>query len=133
MTVPWPRDLTMTANAGASLATGSLQTIVGRSQYTATVQAVAYIPAGSVSGASGNNRTLTLYNRGTGAGTVAVAALTLVSGTNLTDNTAGVITLATGSSLTVAVGDVLEWDSTANASGVADPGGHVVVTLALRS
>ena len=132
MTVPWPRDLTMEANAGASLATGTLQTVLGRSQYTAVVQAVAFVPAGAVTGTSGNTRTLTLFNRGTGAGTVSVATLTLASGTNLADNTATAITLATAANRVVAVGDVLEWESAAVSSGLADPGGLVVMTMALR-
>jgi hypothetical protein len=132
MSTSWPRDLTIEENVGASLATGNLQAIIGRSRYPATVSSVTYTPTAAVTGASGNNRTLTLFNRGTGAATVSVATLTLVSGTDLTDNVPATITLAS-TGRDVNVGDILEWDSTANSSGVADPGGLVTVQFALRS
>lgn len=132
MSVSWPRDLSFEANVGASAATINAAVIVGRSRYTGIVSAVAYIPSASVTGASGDSRTLTLVNRGTGAGTVSVASLALTSGNNLTDNVAATITLATGSARTVAVGDVLEWVSTAQSAGLADPGGLVIAQIALR-
>ena len=133
MSVSWPRDLTMQANVPASAATIDTQVIIGPCRYRATVQSVSYIPAGNVTGVSGDNRTLTVTNHGTGASTVSVASLPLVSGSDLADNVAATITLASGSARDVEVGDVLGFASTKQSAGVADPGGLVIVTLALRS
>lgn len=133
MSVSWPRDLTMQAHVPATAATNDLQMIVGPVRYSATVQSVTYIPAGDVTGASGDNRTLTVINHGTGAGSVSVASLPLTSGNNLSDNVAATITLASGSARNVEVGDVLGYASTKQSAGVADPGGLLIVTLALRS
>lgn len=133
MSVQWPPDLTFTENVGASLATGSLTSVVGRSRLPGIVSTVQYIPAGSITGAATNNRTLTLLNRGTGAGTVAVATLQLVSGTDLVANTPKTITLAAGAALTINPGDILGWESSAVSSGLADPGGLVIVQMSYRT
>jgi hypothetical protein len=89
-----------------------------------TVSSVIYIPQAALTGAATNNRTLTLYNRGTGSGTVPIASLQFVSGTNLSDNVPKTITLSTTSAnLLLAAGDVLEWESLHVGTGIADPGG----------
>lgn len=133
MSVPYPRDLTIQENVGAAAATDDLSTIVGRMDRPATVNSVSYIPAANQSGAATNNRTLTLYNRGTaGSGTAVLARLTLSSGVNLSDNIPKTITLGSAADLSVGVGDVLEWESLHVNTGVADPGGMVIVTYAQR-
>src|SRR5581483_7322059 len=77
-----------------------------------------------------NNRTLSVVNRGGGAGTgsTVIATVTLNSGTNLVDNVPTALTLSSVSgALTIASGDVLEFTSVHNGTGVADPGGLVAV------
>ena len=85
-------------------------------------------------GAAANHRMLSLYNRGSaaGTGTTRVATLDLTSaaaGGTLTNNVASSLTLtSTTTFLTVAAGDVLEWESSMSATGMNDPGGRVIIT-----
>lgn len=127
----WPRDLQMEANAPAVGTTAANAVVVGQSRYTATVSSVQYVPAAGVTGVVTNNRTLTLLNRKTGAGTTTIASIALTSGTDLTDNVAKTIPLATG--INIEVDDMLEWASDPVSGGLAEPGGLVIVQLAMRS
>lgn len=126
MTFPLTRKYgVITQPAGT---TADLLTLVDAAYEAETVSSVLYYPQGAVTGAATNNRTFTLYNRQTGAGTIAVATLSLVSGTNLSDNVAKAITLSTTSAnLLLAAGDLLEWESLHILTGLADPGGRVAV------
>jgi len=111
-------------------ATADDSTIVGQAPYAATATSVLYIPKATQNGAATNNRTLSVVNRGGGAGTgsTVIATVTLNSGTNLVDNVPTALTLSSVSgALTIASGDVLEFTSVHNGTGVADPGGLVVV------
>ena len=96
-----------------------------------SVSAVTYIPAASQNGAATDNRTLSLINKGqAGAGTAVVATLSLASGVNLTAFDEKAITVSSpAADLVVAVGDVLQWQSLHVGTGIADPGGTVVVTI----
>lgn len=108
-----------------------LRTIVFKAPYACTVSAVKYIPVSTQAGADTNSRTLNLYNRTTGAGTVLVATLALVNAVDLTDNVEKTITVsATAANLELALGDVLEWESLHVGTGIADPGGLVSVSYA---
>ncbi len=115
---------------------------IGIVPFAAQVTLVQFVPASAVlasTNVANTVRTFTLYNRlGTGAGTtrIAVGALTSLSasitafGTGLIDNVASTLPLTTTALLTVAAGDVLEWESSHSGStGGIDPGGKVVVTL----
>lgn len=115
---------------------------MGRAPFAAQVTLVEFIPANAVlasTNVANTVRTFTLYNRGAaGTGTTALAkgALTSVSasqtafGTGLIDNVASTLPLTTTALLTVAAGDILEWESSHSGStGGIDPGGRVVVTL----
>jgi hypothetical protein len=128
---PWPPDLTFTAFTPAiTTISNDAQSVVGRSQRAGTINGVTYIPAGTQAGADTHTRTISLFNRTAG---VTVATLALTSGVNLTDNTAKVITLSAAANRTVNVNDVLEWESLHVSNGIADPGGLIIVTMALRS
>lgn len=96
-----------------------------------SVSSVTYIPAASQSGAATNSRTLNLVNKGSaGAGTTVVATLALASGVNLTAFDEKTITVSsTAADLVVAEGDVLQWQSLHVGTGIADPGGTVIVTI----
>lgn len=106
-------------------------TVVGFCRYAGTVNAVTFVPNWTMSGANTNSRTYTLYNRGSsGAGTTAIATLALTSGVNLTKYADKAITI-TAANATVAVGDILEWESLHVGSGLPDPGGRVIVRQSL--
>lgn len=107
-----------------------LNTIVEVSGRAATVSAVTYTPLTTITGAATNNRTVNLVNLGqAGSGSTVVATLNFGNGTNATGGVPKAITLsATPANLVVAGGDVLQWQSVHVGTGIADPGGLVVVT-----
>lgn len=100
-------------------------------EYNGTVTQVTYTPDGTITGAATNNRTVQLVNKGqSGAGSTVVASLNFASGTNATAADEKTIPLSgTPANLIVAAGDVLEWQSNAVGTGIADPGGLVKVTI----
>lgn len=148
MTVPYITQLNVPVS---SMGTGSDMSVPFQPvPFAAVVTLVQYVPAqtlaSSAATASGF-RQFTLFNRlgsasiGTGAVILARAHLTSLSttlgntvgqfGTGLLDNVASTVQLnSVTTSLTVAAGDILEWETLHSAtSGVGDPGGMVVVTL----
>ena len=136
MTVPWVR--TLEADTVGCAAATDQTTIIGRVPYAGVVTSVEYIPEASVTGLTlaTASRTYTVVNRGTsaasGTGTVSVATLINAvsgAGTNLLDNVPSTFTLATAANRVVASGDVLELMSEHTTTGVADPGGKIIVTF----
>lgn len=117
------------ADVVAAAAGADTQTVVCEAPYAGTIDRVGYVPTAAVTGANTNTRTLTVTNRGgAGTGTTNVATLALVSAVNLTADKENAITLnATAANLVVAAGDVISFESVHAASGLADPGGTVVV------
>lgn len=115
--------------------------------FAATVTLVQYVPAAAVlasTNVANTARTWTLYNRGGSASASGSAAVILARGaltslsasqtafsTGLIDNVASSLPLnSVTASLTVAAGDILEWESSHSGStGGIDPGGLVYVTL----
>lgn len=96
-----------------------------------TLSAVTYATVTAITGANTNTRSVSLVNKGTGAGTTVMATLQFDSGVNTTANAPKTITLsATPANLQVAAGDVLQWQSTHIGTGIADPGGLLQVTIA---
>lgn len=129
MANPYPPALEMQADVPAMFSQDGADQVVmvGRVQHEGIVNSVEFIPNWTLAGTNTNYRTLTLYNRGTaGAGTTAIATLALTSGVNLTKFVPKAITI-TGANATVAVGDLLEWVSTATLTGAPDVGGKVIV------
>jgi hypothetical protein len=100
-------------------------------RYAGRVSEVAYYPRGGITGAADNNRRLRVYNRGTdGAGTKQVAERQYVADTNLTAKTKNTLTLSgTAADLVVAAGDVFEFATDHIGTGIADPGGKVVIKV----
>jgi hypothetical protein len=129
---PLTRVLETTCIATAAGSDASF--VVGVAGEDETVSAVSYIPVSTITGANTNTRTIALVNKGAaGAGTTSVASLALTSGNNITGFDEGALTLsATAADLVVTSGDVLAFTSTHAASGLADPGGKVRVTLVRR-
>lgn len=104
---------------------------VGEAPFAGTVTRVAYIPVAGITGANTNSRTFTVTNQGqSGAGTTNVATLAMVSGVNATGDDDKAITLSgTPANVTVAQGDVLTFESTHIGTGIADPGGTVIIEI----
>lgn len=117
------------ATAGSDLNT---QVVVA--PRAATVSAVSYVPLTTITGANTNTRSVSLVNLGqTGSGSTVIATLQFNSGVNATAGAAKAVTLSgTAANLNVASGDVLQWQSTHVGTGIADPGGLVVVTTAAQ-
>lgn len=99
-----------------------------------TVSAVSYATVTAVTGANTNTRSVSLVNKGTdGSGTTVIATLQFNSGVNTTAAVPKAITLsATASDLNVTAGQVLQWQSTAVGTGIADPGGLLAITTAAK-
>ena len=133
MTLPWIQKAELDVT---SLTTSmNLSAVALVAPYAAHITAVQYVPNSTQAGGIDvNHRMLSLYNRGSvaGTGTTRVATLDLTSaaaGGTLTNNVPSSLTLtATTAFLTVAAGDVLEWESSMSATGMNDPGGRVIVT-----
>lgn len=129
MANPYPPDLTHEADVPAHFDNDGADYVqmVGRVQKPGRVNSVEFIPNWSLTGTNTNYRTLTLYNRGTaGAGTTAIATLALTSGTDLVKFVPETVTI-TAANAVVAVGDLLQWVSTATGSGAPEVGGRVIV------
>lgn len=126
-----PLVSTIRATADAVAAGADATTVVGVAAWAGTVTAVSYIPVAAVTGANTNTRTISVVNKGgAGSGSTSVATLALVSGTNLGADKENALTLSgTPANLVVAQGDVVEFTSVHAASGLADPGGEIRVTL----
>jgi hypothetical protein len=103
-------------------------------QRDGTVSAVTYSPVTAITGANTNTRSVSLVNKGTdGTGTTVVATLQFNSGVNAAAATPTTVTLSgTPANLAVTAGQVLQWQSTHVGTGIADPGGLVVVALAAK-
>lgn len=131
MANPWPDDLTLTSDVPSMFNQDGADkiTMVGRVMRPGSVASVEFVPAWNLTGVNTNSRTFTLYNRGSaGAGTTAIATLAMTSGVNFTQFVPKAITLsATGANRAIAVGDILEWESLHVGSGIADPGGRLIV------
>lgn len=117
------------AGPNAADATGTF--VAGVAPFAATVASVHYIAAGAITGATANNRTFAVVNKGAaGAGTASVATVTSTSANSFEAFNPKALTLsATAANKVVAAGDVLAFTSTPAASGVADPGGIVRIVL----
>ncbi len=128
-TSPLIKPLTVQVDAAAI--TADTSTVIGEAPFAGTVSRAAYVPAAAMTGATTQNRTITVTNRTTaGLGTTAVAALTFISGVNGVADDAKELTLSvTAANLVVAQGDVLTFDSVHNGTGIVDPGGSVIVEI----
>jgi hypothetical protein len=127
-----PLTRTLEAEVPARAAAADGNQVIDEAPFAGTVTAVTYIPEGAVSGANTDTRTIAVVNKGqSGSGSTSVASLALTSGVNLVANDEKALTLSgTPANLVVAAGDVLQFTSThAGSTGLADPGGHVEVTI----
>lgn len=109
----------------------SLRSAVGRSPVNGTVIRCSYIASTTITGAATNNRTLSLMNGGAaGTGTTSIASKNFANAVNATAQSDTVITLSgTAANLVVVKGDLLQWDSLAVGTGIADPGGLAEIDI----
>ncbi len=119
---------------GETTAGSDKSVAVGRAGFAAAVTGVTYTPNAVLTGANTNTRRVALINRGQGGtGNAVVAELQFGSGVNAPAFDEKSVTLsATPANLSLAEGDILEWLSDAVGTGLADPGGLVVVTLSRK-
>ena len=131
MSGPFGR-VAQTPVAPEATAANSRNTNIYRVDSDGVVSAVTYSTVTAITGANTNTRSVSLVNKGqAGAGTTIVATLQFNSGVNTTASDEKTITLSsTAADLNVVAGDILQWQSTAVLTGIADPGGLVCVTLA---
>ncbi len=121
---------TVTVAAVAEAADGT--TLLGVAPFAGFVSSVSFIASSTLTGQATNFRTLGVKNLGAaGDGTTVVASLAFSSAPVVaTALVPKAITLSAVESATaVASGDVLQWTSVHTLTGLADPGGVVVVTF----
>ena len=107
------------------------ETALFSAPWNGTLQTVEYIADTAITGANSNTRRVSLVNKGqAGAGVTEMAALQFDAGVNAVAFDAKAITnSATPANLAFVAGDVLTWKSAAVGSGLADPGGTVVLRI----
>lgn len=131
MTETAPFSETFTATVPAAAAGAAAAAVICAAPFAGVVTSVQYIPVGGITGHDTNTRTVSVVNKGqSGSGTTKIAELAFVASTNATANDATTVPLSgTAANLVVAAGDVVSWASAFAASGTADPGGVVVLTI----
>lgn len=105
--------------------------VIGKAPFAGVVTAASYITPAAITGNATNNRTFSVVNTGAaGDGTTSVAAVTTNASNSFVAYDEKALTLsATAAHRVLAAGDVLKFNSAVAASGVADPGGVVTITL----
>lgn len=128
-----PLERVLQEDVPANAAGADSTTPLGTAPFAGTVESVTYIATAALTGADTDSRTVNLVNRGqAGAGTTVIATVDFDAGSNAAANDETTIPLsAVAGATTVAAGDVLDWESVhVGSTGLADPGGLVVVTIA---
>jgi hypothetical protein len=109
-------------------------TPLGPAPFDGTVTGVTFIPDAAITGANTDTRKVSIVNAGqAGAGTTEVAALQFNAGVNAAVSDEKALTLsATPANRDAVTGDVLSWKSDKVGTGIADPGGTVVITYSRK-
>lgn len=114
------------------VATGAdASSVVGQADVAGTITAVRYITAAAITGANTNTRKVEVINKGqAGAGTLVAASKQFDSTVNAVAFDETAVTLSVVANATVvAVGDTIAFVSTHVGTGLADPGGTVLVDI----
>lgn len=131
--MPTPITERFSATVPAAGAAAAQDQTVAESHVAGTVSAVSFTPEAAVTAHASNYRTYRLVNKGqAGAGTTVIASFatdTVVTDDLVAFDEKSITLSATAADLVVAVGDILAWDETYAASGVASPGGRVEVEI----
>lgn len=113
----------------AVAAASSDSKLVAKAPNDLAIQRVTYAPKTTMTGQATNNRQIRLINRGQdGNGTTVLASLSFGAGTNAAAKVERTIPLV--GSPVVTGGDLLDLESNAVGTGIADPGGRVFVEVA---
>jgi hypothetical protein len=131
MSAPYLQTLQAQTEAVAAAADATI--IVGRAPFAGTVTAASYTPEANITGNDAESRAFTVVNKGAdGNGTTVVATRDMATGVAATDFNEDALTLSVvEGALDVAEGDILAFTSVhEGATGLADPGGLVKVTIA---
>lgn len=116
----------------ATAAGADFVAVICTAPFAGTLSAASYIADTTLTGANTDSRTLNIHNRGqAGSGTTVMATKAFTSGVNATQYDETTLTLtSTAADLIVAEGDVISVQSLhVGGTGLADPGGTVVITL----
>lgn len=128
-----PKYDTYSGVVPATAAAADFEVALFTAPYAGTVTDARYIADTAITGANTESRTAQLINKGqAGAGTTVIASKAFTSGNNAVafDGTAMTLSV-TAADLVVAAGDVIAFKSLhVGATGLADPGGTVEVTIA---
>lgn len=127
---PVVQYLTRVIPARAAGADGTISLL--RVPFAGVVASVAYLAVAAITGNTTESRTLSVVNKlQAGVGTAVAASLAFITGVDAVANKEKAFTLsATAADLVVAEGDILALASAhVGATGLADPGGVVVVKL----
>lgn len=124
------RTYTLEVDLPADATDAESSHVIGEVQEAGYISGVTVIPKAAITGANTNSRSLNVVNKGAdGNGTTEVASIDFTTGVNAGDFDEVALTLAAAADLDVAAGDVLAVDSLAPGTGLAFPGGKLVVTL----
>lgn len=128
MLAPYKRTIAIIAAALATNVDGV--TILGKMPFAGTITA-SYIPNAAITGQNTNTRRIAIENRAQdGLGAVEMAALQFNSGVNgVAFDEKPLTTSVVAGAATGAAGDVLVFNSTTPGTGLADPGGLVIVEI----
>jgi hypothetical protein len=125
-----PQKKVLEVTIPATAAGSDADFIVGKAPLTGVVDSVEFIPVSTITGANTNTRKHTVNNRGSaGLGTTKIAELQYNSGVNATAFDAKALTNEVAASLAVTKDDVLSFTSLHVGTGLADPGGKLIVTF----
>lgn len=129
MKAPFKKTLSVLVAALATNVDGV--TIIGKAPFAGSISAASFTPNAAITGQNTNTRRVAIENRGDdGTGTTEIAAVQFNSGVNGVAFDEKPLTLSAVEGATeVAAGDVLVFNSTTPGSGLADPGGFVVVEI----
>lgn len=118
---------------GQGTANAVYDEVFAESHVAGKVVSVTYTPEAAVTAHGTNYRTFRLVNKGqAGAGTTVIASFatdTVTTDDLVAFDEKSIPLSSTEADLVVAVGDILAWDETVAASGVASPGGRVEVEI----
>lgn len=102
--------------------------IVVQAPVDGVLDSVNYYPDTAITGANTDSRTVSVVNLTNSS--ALMATLAYISGVNTVVGTPSVIALSgTAANLNVTAGDVLQFTSVHIGTGIADPGGLLVITL----
>lgn len=115
----------------AAATAAGVETPVARAPFAGKIVKVAYIPSTTITGVNTNTRKVSLLNKGgAGTGVTVVATKQFNQNVNAAAFDETILTLSsTAADLVVAEGDILSFKSEAVGTGLADPGGLVLVEI----